>query len=173
MDVCQRESIEYSDDGLEAVVFTAQGDMRQGNFIINGQLFQNGISIFLGLQRSTTSSRRTRDSVLLKPKTSSRCATSHTRSWLRTCSPIAPRESWTMLGNCVSDDNVSTFISVHNLPCIPSGSSGASQPKPQFKDCTFRVVLLDHCVFLALSFLPLIYFLFDFLINVEENERQG
>ena len=31
MDVCQRESIEYSDDGLEAVVFTAQGDMRQGN----------------------------------------------------------------------------------------------------------------------------------------------
>jgi len=29
MDVCQRESIEYSDDGLEAVVFTAQGDMRQ------------------------------------------------------------------------------------------------------------------------------------------------
>ena len=32
MDVCQRESIEYSDDGLEAVVFTAQGDMRQGKF---------------------------------------------------------------------------------------------------------------------------------------------
>jgi len=30
MDVCQRESIEYTDDGLEAVVFTAQGDMRQG-----------------------------------------------------------------------------------------------------------------------------------------------
>ena len=34
MDVCQRESIEYSDDGLEAVVFTAQGDMRQGNSLI-------------------------------------------------------------------------------------------------------------------------------------------
>ena len=169
MDVCQRESIEYSDDGLEAVVFTAQGDMRQGNFIINGQLFQNGISIFLGLQRSTTSSRRTRDSVLSKPKTSSRCATSHIRSWLRTCSPIAPRESWTMLGNCVSDDKVSTFISIHNPPSIPSG---ASQPKLQFKECTFRVVLLDHCVFIALSFLPLIYFLFDFLINVEENEGQ-
>ena len=30
MDVCQREDIEYTDDGLEAVVFTAQGDMRQG-----------------------------------------------------------------------------------------------------------------------------------------------
>jgi len=29
MDVCQREDIEYTDDGLEAVVFTAQGDMRQ------------------------------------------------------------------------------------------------------------------------------------------------
>jgi replication factor C subunit 2/4 len=27
--VCQQENVEYSEDGLEAVVFTAQGDMRQ------------------------------------------------------------------------------------------------------------------------------------------------
>lgn len=29
LDVCEREKIEYLDDGLEAIVFTAQGDMRQ------------------------------------------------------------------------------------------------------------------------------------------------
>ncbi|XP_013390801.1 replication factor C subunit 2 [Lingula anatina] len=28
--VCEKENVSYSDDGLEAVVFTAQGDMRQG-----------------------------------------------------------------------------------------------------------------------------------------------
>ena len=29
LEVCKAENIEHSDDGLEAVVFTAQGDMRQ------------------------------------------------------------------------------------------------------------------------------------------------
>jgi len=29
LEVCKSESVEYSDDGLEAIVFTAQGDMRQ------------------------------------------------------------------------------------------------------------------------------------------------
>ena len=29
LDVCQKESIDYLDEGLEAIVFTAQGDMRQ------------------------------------------------------------------------------------------------------------------------------------------------
>jgi replication factor C subunit 2/4 len=29
MDVCQKEAVDYTEDGLEAVVFTAQGDMRQ------------------------------------------------------------------------------------------------------------------------------------------------
>ncbi len=30
IDVCKKENIEYTDDGLEAIIFTAQGDMRQG-----------------------------------------------------------------------------------------------------------------------------------------------
>jgi replication factor C subunit 2/4 len=34
MDVCEKEKVEYTDDGLEAVVFTAQGDMRQGETIV-------------------------------------------------------------------------------------------------------------------------------------------
>ncbi|CAG0906794.1 unnamed protein product, partial [Cyprideis torosa] len=29
MDVCEKEKVSYTDDGLEAIVFTAQGDMRQ------------------------------------------------------------------------------------------------------------------------------------------------
>ena len=29
LDVCQKENVSYTDDGLEAIVFTAQGDMRQ------------------------------------------------------------------------------------------------------------------------------------------------
>ena len=29
MDVCKKENVEYTEDGLEAVIFTAQGDMRQ------------------------------------------------------------------------------------------------------------------------------------------------
>ena len=30
LEVCQRENLEYDEEGLEAIVFTAQGDMRQG-----------------------------------------------------------------------------------------------------------------------------------------------
>lgn len=30
LSVCKEEGVEYSEDGLEAIVFTAQGDMRQG-----------------------------------------------------------------------------------------------------------------------------------------------
>lgn len=30
IEVCQRENLEYDEEGLEAIVFTAQGDMRQG-----------------------------------------------------------------------------------------------------------------------------------------------
>jgi len=29
LDVCSKENVDYSEDGLEAIVFTAQGDMRQ------------------------------------------------------------------------------------------------------------------------------------------------
>jgi len=29
IDVCNLEKVSYSDDGLEAIVFTAQGDLRQ------------------------------------------------------------------------------------------------------------------------------------------------
>ena len=27
--VCEKESVSYTDDGLEAIIFTSQGDMRQ------------------------------------------------------------------------------------------------------------------------------------------------
>ncbi len=29
LEVCKKENVEYTEDGMEAVVFTAQGDMRQ------------------------------------------------------------------------------------------------------------------------------------------------
>jgi replication factor C subunit 2/4 len=29
LEVCEAENVSYTDDGLEAIVFTAQGDMRQ------------------------------------------------------------------------------------------------------------------------------------------------
>ena len=29
LEVCESEKVEFTDDGLEAIVFTAQGDMRQ------------------------------------------------------------------------------------------------------------------------------------------------
>ena len=29
LEVCEAENVEFTDDGLEAIVFTAQGDMRQ------------------------------------------------------------------------------------------------------------------------------------------------
>ena len=29
LEVCQQEHVSYADDGLEAIIFTAQGDMRQ------------------------------------------------------------------------------------------------------------------------------------------------
>ena len=29
LEVCESENVEFTDDGLEAIVFTAQGDMRQ------------------------------------------------------------------------------------------------------------------------------------------------
>ncbi|XP_064612650.1 replication factor C subunit 2-like [Liolophura sinensis] len=30
LEICEQESVSYTDDGLEAIIFTAQGDMRQG-----------------------------------------------------------------------------------------------------------------------------------------------
>lgn len=29
LNVCEKEDVSYADDGLEAIIFTAQGDMRQ------------------------------------------------------------------------------------------------------------------------------------------------
>ncbi|XP_075220387.1 replication factor C subunit RfC4 isoform X2 [Lycorma delicatula] len=40
MDICQSEQISYTDDGLEAIIFTAQGDMRQA--LNNLQSTHNG-----------------------------------------------------------------------------------------------------------------------------------
>lgn len=50
IEVCQRESVEYTEDGLEAIVFTAQGDMRQGlnnlQSTANGYGLVNGENVF-------------------------------------------------------------------------------------------------------------------------------
>lgn len=32
LEVCEVEAVSYTDDGLEAIVFTAQGDMRQVSY---------------------------------------------------------------------------------------------------------------------------------------------
>lgn len=32
LEVCETEAVSYTDDGLEAIVFTAQGDMRQVSY---------------------------------------------------------------------------------------------------------------------------------------------
>ena len=40
LEVCQKENVSYTDDGLEAIVFTAQGDMRQA--LNNLQSTNNG-----------------------------------------------------------------------------------------------------------------------------------
>ena len=36
LDVCTQEKVNYTDDGLEAILFTAQGDMRQALNNIQG-----------------------------------------------------------------------------------------------------------------------------------------
>lgn len=41
--VCQQENVEYTQDGLEAIVFTAQGDMRQA--LNNLQSTYNGFTV--------------------------------------------------------------------------------------------------------------------------------
>lgn len=50
IEVCQREDVTYEEDGLEAVVFTAQGDMRQGlnnlQSTANGYGLVNGANVF-------------------------------------------------------------------------------------------------------------------------------
>lgn len=50
IEVCQREDVTYEEDGLEAVVFTAQGDMRQGlnnlQSTANGYGIVNGANVF-------------------------------------------------------------------------------------------------------------------------------
>lgn len=46
IEVCQKEELEYDEDGLEAVVFTSQGDMRQG--LNNLQSTSNGFGRITG-----------------------------------------------------------------------------------------------------------------------------
>lgn len=46
IEVCQKEDLEYDEDGLEAVVFTSQGDMRQG--LNNLQSTSNGFGRISG-----------------------------------------------------------------------------------------------------------------------------
>ncbi|XP_018326038.1 replication factor C subunit 2 [Agrilus planipennis] len=41
--ICQKENVEYTEDGLEAIVFTAQGDMRQA--LNNLQSTHNGFGV--------------------------------------------------------------------------------------------------------------------------------
>ena len=37
--ICEQEAVSYTDDGLEAVIFTAQGDMRQVGYRTVCRLF--------------------------------------------------------------------------------------------------------------------------------------
>ncbi|XP_055384129.1 replication factor C subunit 2 [Condylostylus longicornis] len=46
IEVCQKENLSYEEDGLEAVVFTAQGDMRQA--LNNLQSTANGYGVITG-----------------------------------------------------------------------------------------------------------------------------
>ncbi|XP_066589038.1 replication factor C subunit 2 [Prorops nasuta] len=50
LEVCQKEGVSYTDDGLEAIVFTAQGDMRQAlnnlQSTHNGFKHVNGENVF-------------------------------------------------------------------------------------------------------------------------------
>ncbi|XP_015177923.1 PREDICTED: replication factor C subunit 2 [Polistes dominula] len=50
IEVCQKENVSYTDDGLEAIVFTAQGDMRQAlnnlQSTHNGFGHVNGTNVF-------------------------------------------------------------------------------------------------------------------------------
>lgn len=50
IEVCQKENLKYDDDGLEAIVFTAQGDMRQAlnnlQSTANGFGYINGENVF-------------------------------------------------------------------------------------------------------------------------------
>lgn len=50
IEVCQLENLSYEEDGLEAIVFTAQGDMRQGlnnlQSTANGYGHVNGLNVF-------------------------------------------------------------------------------------------------------------------------------
>ena len=39
LDVCDKENVNYTEDGLEAIVFTAQGDMRQALNNLQVRLF--------------------------------------------------------------------------------------------------------------------------------------
>ena len=36
LEVCEQEHVDFTDDGLEAIVFTAQGDMRQVCLLFSG-----------------------------------------------------------------------------------------------------------------------------------------
>ncbi|XP_014207065.1 replication factor C subunit 2 [Copidosoma floridanum] len=50
LDVCKKENVSYTDDGLEAIVFTAQGDMRQAlnnlQSTVNGFNHVNSENVF-------------------------------------------------------------------------------------------------------------------------------
>ena len=37
--VCEKEDVSYADDGLEAIIFTAQGDMRQVDMATNSSKY--------------------------------------------------------------------------------------------------------------------------------------
>jgi hypothetical protein len=41
LEVCKQENVSYTDDGLEAIIFTAQGDMRQVVLLLHSILFFN------------------------------------------------------------------------------------------------------------------------------------
>lgn len=83
-DVVEKEAVAASDDGLEAVIFTAQGDMRQvGERRPRppGGRLRRLTSASCARRLSITCSPPTRASASSTARTSSRCATSRTLCW--------------------------------------------------------------------------------------------
>lgn len=104
LDVCSKENVDYSEDGLEAIVFTAQGDMRQalnnlqstkeGFGFVNSE---NVFKVFLQFSIFFLSELHT----LLSRYVMNRIPCLWERCWITACSPMLmkPLKLWTIFGN--------------------------------------------------------------------------
>ena len=109
LEVCEKEKVEYTEDGMEAVIFTSQVSILQTlplqpikpllNWLTESRQLSISISMWTVIifratwdKHWTTSSRLKKVSVWSKQKMSSKFVTSPTPSWSKTCSRIATRE---------------------------------------------------------------------------------